>query len=183
MPEPSSSADVPLKDLVDGASAISPATFLASDRRALSAPGLYSWWVDNPGALDLTRGLGNPIQPGLIYAGLAGATRWPSGKRSSYTLWSRIAGMHLTGRHEFSTLGSILAAADQRRGIDEERLSAWMSQHLAVRVVLGPGADELGHIEREILRRIDPPLNLMGMPPTPIRARLRELRREHARAI
>jgi len=33
--------------------------------------------VDASGAVDLSRGLGSPIQPGLIYAGLAGATRWP----------------------------------------------------------------------------------------------------------
>jgi hypothetical protein len=32
------------------------------------------------------------IEAGLIYAGLAGATRWPSGKRSTNTLWSRLQG-------------------------------------------------------------------------------------------
>ena len=185
-PEPLHSIDAVEADLLDGASAMNPPSFLASNRRALSTPGLYSWWVDASGAVDLSRGLGSPIQPGLIYAGLAGATRWPSGKRSSNTLWSRIAGMHLGGRHEFSTfrrtLGSILAAADGLRGIDEELLSAWMTHHLAVRVVVGLGPDELGHIEREVLLRIDPPLNLMGMPATPIRTRLRELRREHSRA-
>jgi hypothetical protein len=186
LPPGTPSLEEMVRDLTDGRSALSMPAFLASDRRALSAPGLYSWWVDAAGALDLTEGLGHPVRAGLIYAGLAGATRWPSGKRSANTLWSRIVGMHLTGRHEFSTfrrtVGSILAAAERRRGIDEELLSAWMSRHLAVRVVVGSDPDQLGHIEREVLQRIDPPLNLMGMPTTPIRIRLRELRSEHARA-
>jgi hypothetical protein len=59
--------------------------------------------VDLAGAGDLSAGLGLPLEPGLIYAGLAGATRWPSGRRSTNTLWSRVAGMHLGGRHEFCT--------------------------------------------------------------------------------
>jgi hypothetical protein len=60
-------------------------------------------------------GLGRAIAPGLIYAGLAGATRSRSGRKSTNTLWDRIRGMHLGGRHEFSTfrlgLGAILANA------------------------------------------------------------------------
>lgn len=180
----SPSADAVVADLLDGDSAVSPGAFLASDRRALAVPGLYSWWVDAAGALDLARGLGEPIRPGLIYAGLAGATRWPSGRRSTNTLWSRVAGMHLGGRNEFSTfrrsLGAILAEADGRRGIDEENLTSWMSEHLAVRTVASPDPDALGHLERAVLERLDPPLNLMGMQANPTRARLRELRRLHA---
>ena len=42
-----------------------------------AAPGLYAWWVDEPGARALTMGLGHPVGAGLIYAGQAGATRWP----------------------------------------------------------------------------------------------------------
>jgi hypothetical protein len=45
----------------------------------LDQPGLYSWWVDVPGALALSEGLGHEIAPGLIYAGQTGATKWPSG--------------------------------------------------------------------------------------------------------
>lgn len=46
--------------------------FIATGGRSLQTPGLYGWWVDEPGAADLTKGLGHPVQPGLFYAGLAG---------------------------------------------------------------------------------------------------------------
>jgi hypothetical protein len=119
----------------------------------------------------------------LIYAGLAGATRWPSGKRSTNTLWSRIAGMHLGGNHEFSTfrrtLGSILAHASGDATIDEAALTAWMSRHLRVVAIASTDSDPLGRLEGEVLATIDPPLNLQGMTVTPIRARLKELRRNH----
>jgi hypothetical protein len=184
LPPPDDSGAV-VAQLLDSAAAVSPGTFLASDRRTLAVPGLYSWWIDADGAANLSDGLGLPVDAGLIYAGLAGATRWPSGKRSTNTLWSRIAGMHLGGRHEFSTfrrtLGSVLAAADGRDHIDEQHLTAWMTRHLAVRTIPHPDPDTLGHLERRVLDDIDPPLNLQGMASTPIRAQLRLLRRPHAR--
>ena len=33
-----------------------------ADLRGLGNPGLYSWWVDDVGAVDLTTGLGNVVQ-------------------------------------------------------------------------------------------------------------------------
>jgi hypothetical protein len=39
-----------------------------------SVYGLYSWWGDPVGAATLSAGLGHRIEPGLIDAGLAGAT-------------------------------------------------------------------------------------------------------------
>jgi hypothetical protein len=39
-----------------------------------------------------------------------------------------------------------------------------------------PDRARLSQIEGEVLWRLDPPLNLMGMPPTPIRQRLTRLR-------
>ncbi|QJY50705.1 hypothetical protein HOP40_17800 [Pseudonocardia broussonetiae] len=171
--------------LLDDTAAMTAATFLGSRRDVLNAPGLYSWWVDATGAADLSAGLGLTVRPGLIYAGLAGATRWPSGKRSTNTLWSRIAGMHLGGRHEFSTfrrtLGSVLASAHGAVTIDEEALTRWMNQHLAVRVAVVPDADALGRLERDVLGVIDPPLNLKGMTGTPVRSRLTELRHIYGR--
>lgn len=107
--------------------AISPTDFLAAGPAGLRGPGLHSWWVDQAGGADLSEGLGHEIRPGLIYAGLAGATRWPSGKHSTNTLWARIAGMHLGRGHEFSTfrrtLGAVLADGDL---IDEAQLTQWM---------------------------------------------------------
>lgn len=73
--------------LSDGSAALSPVAFVADGKGATDRPGLYSWWVDETGAADLTRGLGMSVEAGLVYAGLAGATRWPSGQRSQNTLW------------------------------------------------------------------------------------------------
>ena len=172
--------------LTDSSQSLHSFEFLALDGVGLRTPGLYSWWVGKNGADDLSKGLGAELAPGLIYAGLAGATRRPSGKRSRNTLWSRIAGMHLGGRHEFSTfrrsLGSILAAAREESTIDEDALTSWMTEHLRVVAVPYPDADTLGELEDDVLEAIDPPLNLKGMARTPIRQRLTELRRPHSRA-
>ena len=101
--------------LTDDSIAMTPAEFIVRGPVNLRVPGLYSWWVDPAGAADLSAGLGSSLDPGLIYAGLAGATRWPSGRPSTNTLWARISGMHLGGSHEFSTfrrtLGAVLAKA------------------------------------------------------------------------
>jgi hypothetical protein len=40
-------------------------------------------------------------------------------------------------------------------------------------------ADTLGRLERAVLTMLDPPLNLQGMPSTPVRHRLRQLRSQH----
>lgn len=149
-------------------------------------PGLYSWWVDAEGASDLSRGLGHPVQPGLIYAGQAGATRWPSGKASGNTLWLRLVGMHLGKKARFSTfrktLGSILRAERGWSEIDEAQLTEWMHDHLRVIALPHTNGDSLGDLEERVLQILDPPLNLRGMVSTPLRQRLRELRRAVAGA-
>jgi hypothetical protein len=164
--------------------ALSPQEFIATGGMGLRHPGLYSWWVDPVGAATLTAGLGHRIEPGLIYAGLAGATHTRSGKESGNTLWGRIRSMHLGGRHEFSTfrrsLGSILASALLAPGIDEAALTAWMFEHLRVVAVPVADADTLDALETTVLTELDPPLNLMKMPKTPVRMRLSELRHQYA---
>ena len=106
-PPPRGAVEASASDLArllsDLSRALSPQELLGGGRHDLMVPGLYSWWVDDQGAADLSRGLGLPVPGGLIYAGQAGATRWPSGKRSQGTLWGRITGMHLGGAAEFST--------------------------------------------------------------------------------
>ena len=91
--------------------------------------------------------------------------------------------MHLGGYHGFSTfhrtLGSILAHASGTAMIDEAALTAWMRRHLQVVAIASTDPDTLGQLEGEVLATIDPPLNLQGMTVTPIRARLKELRRNH----
>ena len=62
--------------LTNYGASVSPFDFLASAGAGFRLPGLYSWWVDEAGAADISRGLGLPVKAGLIYAGLAGATRY-----------------------------------------------------------------------------------------------------------
>jgi hypothetical protein len=168
--------------LSDRSRALSPQELRAGGHHDLMVPGLYSWWVDDQGAADLSRGLGLPVPGGLIYAGQAGATRWPSGKRTQGTLWGRITGMHLGGAAEFSTFRRTLAAILRPvLGLDTEddpKLSAWISTHLGVNAVPVPDPDRLAETETAVLDLLDPPLNLRGRPPTAIRARLAELRRD-----
>ncbi len=142
---------------------------------------MYAWWVDEAGASDLTAGLGHRVEAGLIYVGQAGATRWPSGRRSSNTLQGRLVGMHLGSRADFSTfrrtLGAALGTSLGLEGPDDARLSEWMQEHLRVVVVPVPDGDVLGRLEQRLLERLDPPLNLQGRPPTPLRTSLSSLRR------
>lgn len=169
--------------LRNGAAARTPGELLATGRRGLDVPGLYSWWVDEAGAAGLSRGLGECIEPGLIYAGLAGATRPRSGRRSTNTLWGRLQGMHLGSRRSLSTfrwsLGSILAEAGGAAALDEDRLTAWMHAHLRVVAVPVVDADALDGLETGVLAQLDPPLNLAKMPKSAVRTRLTELRRLH----
>lgn len=167
--------------LSDESLAVSPNNFLSTGRVGRKVPGIYSWWVDAEGAQELTAGLGHRVPKGLIYAGLAGATHWPSGKKSSNTLWLRIASMHLGTKHEFSTfrrtIGAILASVEGSDEIDEIALTRWMDLHLRVLVVPYEDADSLGRVEQAVLAELDPLLNLMGMPDTELRRCLKELRR------
>lgn len=145
-----------------------------------NSPGLYSWWVDGAGAEALSRGLGMPVQPGLIYAGLAGATR-TGGSASSNTLWGRINSMHLGPHQQFSTLrrslSAILTAGRGRWSLDESALTTWMHEHLRVICVPVQDRDSLGALEQQVLTALDPPLNLRHVGPTPLRTTLRALRK------
>jgi len=155
----------------------------------LDGPGLHSWWVDKDGAAQLSRGLGLTLPPGRVYLGQAGATRWPAGKPVTTTLAEQIAATHLGGRVRRSDLRFSLAAALLREltlqvqaamlvtPASEAALSAWMKRHLAVAVHPVADAGILESLERRLLIRLDPPLDLLGMPPSPVRARLTELRR------
>ncbi|MEP9362191.1 DUF6884 domain-containing protein [Nocardioides sp. CN2-186] len=174
-----------LAELQDRQSARTLDDVMASQGVGLRAPGLYSWWVDEAGAADLARGLAHPVEPGLIYAGLAGATR-SGGSISSNTLWGRIATMHLGKKHEFSTLrrslGSVLAEASRQDVIDEGQLTAWMHAHLRVVLVPVTDVDTLDQLETAVLTELDPPLNLAKVPKTPLRLELSRLRKKYTGA-
>jgi hypothetical protein len=159
----------------------------------LTMPGLYLWWVDTKGGRDLSSGLGVRVKAGQIYAGQAGATRWPSGRQTSATLRSRISRNHLAGTIESSTFRRTLAAAlRDALGLErmapgklasesEKMLSSWMRQRLAVTVHRFPEADALTDLEHRVLAVLDPPLNLEGMPMSHRRRRLSTLRAELGR--
>jgi hypothetical protein len=162
--------------------------------RGLDQPGLYSWWVDEPGARMLSTGLGHQIAPGRIYAGQTGATKWPSGRTGSMTLKKRIGRNHLAGQIAGSTfrltLASILAdqlelESSDARHLDrgsEQRLTDWMRTHLEVAVHRYATPDSLADLERHVLSELDPPLNLDGQRSRATRSRLADLRRQRARA-
>jgi uncharacterized protein DUF6884/GIY-YIG catalytic domain-containing protein len=168
--------------------AAAASAWTAGDASSLGQPGLYSWWADAVGARDLSEGLGASLAPGLIYAGQTGATKWPSGTVGKGTLAGRIGRQHLRGRVRGSTFRLTLAAA-LCRALDlrvtgpgtlapesEQALTDWMLRHLSV--IAYPCADRntLRKLEDDVLDALDPPLNLEGRPPTPLRAELSSLR-------
>jgi hypothetical protein len=173
---------------------LSGADGVALDAPGLDGPGLHSWWVDKEGATDLSRGLGATLAPGRIYIGQAGGTRWPAGKKVATTLARQIGETHLGGRVRASDLRFSLAAAlfgELHLQVQapmlitpasEVDLSAWMKRHLAIAVHPVADADALESLERRLLIRLDPPLALLHMPPSPVRARLSELRRVISRS-
>jgi hypothetical protein len=115
------------------------------------------------------------------------------GQVGKMSLRARIGGNHLAGTICGSTFRRTLAAIlreplelqlgppGRLERDSERRLSAWMRQHLEVAVYPFPDRDVLASLENEVLAVLDPPLNLEGMPASPIRARLRVLRAELGR--
>jgi hypothetical protein len=154
----------------------------------VTQPGLYSWWVDDTGATLLSGGLRHAVSPGRIYAGQTGATRWPSGKAGKATLASRIGANQLRGHIRGSTFRLTLASclaeplgltridAQHLSSDSEQQLSAWMCEHLQIAVLPFPERDPLADLEHRVLAKLDPPLNIEGMPPTPLRRSLSLIR-------
>jgi hypothetical protein len=178
---------------LDGAPTLMRAGDWPADLTCLERPGLYAWWVDEIGAVDLTRGLGLELMAGRVYAGQAGATKWPSGKSGADTLGKRIGQIHLGGKVRMSTFRWSLAAIlfDQLdldvqspmliTPASEQALTAWMREHLSVAVHAHDDRDTLEGLARQLLVLLDPPLNLRHTEPTSLRARLTELRRRISR--
>jgi hypothetical protein len=185
-PLPSGAVSTAVTYLADRNHAVPASQFNPADRR-LAAPGLYAWWADEAAVDTLARALGPGIEP-LIYAGQAGATTRRSLITRRANLRGRISGQHLRAETRGSTFALTLAAAlQQRLGLRFEsprridptsraRLSAWMREHLAVATYPVPDPSELAWLEERVLDRLDPPLNLEGRPPTPVRTALAQLR-------
>jgi uncharacterized protein DUF6884/GIY-YIG catalytic domain-containing protein len=163
--------------------ALTSAALRRDDGDALELPGLYAWWVDAEGAASLSDGLGVAIEPGLIYVGEAGATRWPSGRDSKNTLKARLNGIleNSVGSSTFrKSLDAILRRPLGLNAVDETRLGAWMNAHLQVTTWATSEADVLEQVASRVLQALDPPLNLKGMTATHLRTRLSQLRKEAA---
>jgi hypothetical protein len=172
--------------LAESANADSAAAF-PGDIGAVNHAGLYSWWCDERGLADLSNPFSEDLPP-LIYAGQTGATTTRSRTERVATLQSRIGGNHLRGNVRSSTfrktltailidpLGLQLAGADRLDKESNRHLSEWMRTHLRVAILAVEDRSTLADLEHVVLERLDPPLNLMGMVPTPVRARLRSLR-------
>ena len=173
--------------LTDEPRAEPPRSF-PSDRELASHPGLYSWWGDEEARSMIGTQLGTTI-PSLVYAGQAGATRWPSGTTSTATLASRIRGNHINGNASSSTfrltlsallldpLGLAVLKPGRLTPEDNRVVSGWIKKHLQVAIVAYDDRDSLGRIEAAVLDILDPPLNLEGRPSTSPRRRLTSLRR------
>lgn len=173
--------------LTDDRRAVRPQAF-PLERERSSHPGLYSWWADSEARSVIGYQLGLDV-PALVYAGQAGATRWPSGKKSTATLASRIRSNHINGNASSSTFRLTLSAVlleplklqvtkPGRLAPESNRaVSSWIKDHLRVAIVAYDDRDTLGRIEDAILDALDPPLNIEGRPSTPARVLLAQLRK------
>jgi hypothetical protein len=165
-----------------------PASAWPGSLTHLDGPGLYAWWVDAPGAKDLSTGLGLGLHPGRIYVGQEGAASSRAGIPSASTLRSRIGRNHLRGKIRSSTLRRTLASVllaplaldlvGPRRldAASEVKLSEWMRRHLSVAVHGVDSGEHLAEIEKHVVEALQPPLNVEHMPSNELRRRLRGLR-------
>lgn len=174
--------------LSDSSCAEAPAAF-PLDAHAAANAGLYSWWGDEEARRVLAAGLDVDGLPPLLYAGQAGATKWPSGKRSNATLGSRIGQQHIRGNARSSTfrltlstvllveLGLTPAPGGRLTPESNRVVSDWIAVHLRVAIAPFADRDRLGVVEATVVGRLDPPLNLDHCRASAIRSRLTELRR------
>lgn len=149
--------------------------------RQFSDPGLYSWWTDDTGARDLSTGNGHEISAGLIYLGQSGAG-------SGATIASRLLSNHLGGKVRNSTFRLTLCASlietlelviigpRKLNNRSECAITEWMTEHLKVAVYAYRDRTKIEKIEARVLAKLNPPLNIRGMPPSPVRQALTILR-------
>lgn len=173
--------------LSDPTSSEDPRRF-QGDSIAAGKAGLYSWWADAVAEELFLRMGGVPLGQ-FVYVGQAGATLWPSGKKSTATLKSRIRRNHIRGnassstfRHTISAilrepLNLRLAGPGKLIHEDNRRLSRWIEDHLRVTIVPWEDRDSLKRVEQAVLDALDPPFNLDGRPASVLRRRLTDLRR------
>lgn len=172
--------------LSDPANATVPIHF-PIDRAWAQRPGMYAWWGDEEARAALGTSINMQLGP-LLYVGQAGATKWPSGKRSSATLASRIGRQHIRGNTRSSTfrrtvsallldrLSLVPAGGGRLDAPSNAIVSDWIAEHLKVVIAPFDDRDQLGLVEKEVLERLDPPLNVGQCVPYDSRAKLTVLR-------
>ena len=160
-----------------------PASGFPANGRDVDQAGLYAWWADETGLAQLSNSFDTELSP-LIYAGQTGATTKNAGIERLSTLRDRIGRNHLGGNVRSSTfrktlaaslrepLGLELEAPNKLSGASNAALTEWMHAHLRVATIGVTDRAALAVIEEGVLELLDPPLNLMGMPRTPLRIEL-----------
>jgi hypothetical protein len=169
-----------IESVADPTQAVTVETLEALDPGELARPGLYAWFVDADGAVELSAGAGHVVRSGLVYAGVAGGSGRSTGSRTD-TLRGRLLEVHLAPNSRVSTFRHTLAAALRPvygwDTVDEVALTHWMGQHLTVLTLPVDDPETLDLADTAVLGALDPPLNLAKVPRTPLRLRLLELRR------
>ncbi|AWB92653.1 hypothetical protein C3E78_10820 [Aeromicrobium chenweiae] len=153
----------------------------ASDLSGLpETPGLYGWIVDPVGARELNRCLRLPVRAGLIFVGqVGGSGRLPAAEPVT-TLREHIDRVQLHGLARASTfrmnLATVLRGHLRMATLDDEVMTDWMLEHLSVSSWVGEDRAELRDLERQVIRELEPPLNVDRVPFTEYRTRLGQMR-------
>ncbi|SDB80378.1 hypothetical protein GA0111570_102168 [Raineyella antarctica] len=168
--------------LGDAAGALSPSRLLASVDASLRQPGLYSWFVDEVGAAQLSEGLGAHVSPGLVWVGQAGALRPGSGLSSTATLRTQIAWVHLGRSVRLSPLrrilGSALSQVPDSGVTSEDALTDWMHTHLRIATSATIEPENLAERAEVLAARLVPQLSAEHAPDPEVRAAVSRARLE-----
>ncbi|WP_416986571.1 GIY-YIG nuclease family protein [Streptomyces sp. T028] len=123
--------------------------------------GLYAWWAE-PSVLPVFSGPANATDPGRRLLYLGKATRLRSRITSNHlrrsgssTLRRTLAGLLLPTEAYRTTWTDRVVLVPE----DEERLTAWMHEHLTLTWTELPDPRE---VEGELIARLRPPLNVDG---------------------
>ena len=157
-----------------------------SDLDAPPDPGVYAFFLQEGAVLpEVQAG-----RDGLLYIGLstnlaqrqfdthfqAGETGFSTVRRSFGALLIEVLGLRPRPRGRGSSNTNYMNYRFDEPG--EDRLSAWMSEHLEVAV---RQVDDPGPLEEDLLRHARPPLNLKGWP-NPDAAAIKALRKKCVQA-
>lgn len=150
------------------AGGVTHAEFVAT---APAGPGVYGVVVDDDGARAL--GVDPRGTEGLVYVGVAGRSlrdravraHFQSGRTADSTLRRSLAAL-LADRLGLTAVPRSPGVASARLVLtsdSEEALTAWMQEHLRLRVWQAPAGVSAAAVEREVVQELTPALNLYGV--------------------